>query len=104
MVIQAGEYLMQHTVHLMISGESRVVGGLRNEKSSPLHVISIPYHTCCRATENFEHCRGIETCSHHESNICSSLFLIACYHRTYWTGRTGMGKMSDTASRRVFVQ
>ena len=47
---------------------------------------------------------GIETCSYRESNIlCSSMFLIACYYRTYWTGRTDMGKISDTASRRVFV-
>ena len=46
---------------------------------------------------------GIETCSYRDSNICSSLFLIACYYRTYWTGRTDMGKISDTASRRVFV-
>ena len=47
-IVQAGGYLMQRTVHLRFSGESRLVGGLRNEKSSYLHV-GIPYHTCCRA-------------------------------------------------------
>ena len=57
-IVQAGAYLMQRTVHhLLSSGKSRVVVGLRNEKSSYLHV-SIPYHnTCCRATENIERSR-----------------------------------------------
>ena len=103
-IIQAGAYLMQGTVHLLFSGESRVVGGLRNEKSSHLRV-GIPYHiihvTVQQKTSNIA---GIETCSYRDSNICSSLFLIACYYRTYWTRRTGTGKLSDTASRRVFVQ
>ena len=40
----------------VISGKSRVVDEMRNEKSSYL-LVAIPHPTCFRATKNFEHCR-----------------------------------------------
>ena len=58
------------------SGQSRVVGGLRNEKSSYLRV------AVQQKTSNIT---GIETCSHRESNMYSSLFLDSFFV----TGRTG---------------
>ena len=72
---------------------------MRNLRTYTLVYLTIPV----AVQQNASNIAGIETCSYRESNICSSLLLIACYYRTYWTGRTDMGKMSDTASRRVFV-
>ena len=73
---------MQRTVHLLFSGESRIVGDLRNGKYSCLRALvhlTIPV-AVQQITSNVA---GIETCSYRESNICSSLFLIACYYRAY---------------------
>ena len=72
---------------------------MRNHRTYALVYLTIPV-AVQQKTSNIA---GIETYSYRESNICSSLFLIACYYTTYWTGRTDMGEMSDTASRLVFV-
>ena len=92
---------MQRKVHFLFYGESRVLGGQRNEKSSYLRV-GIPNKPVA-VKQKTSNIAGIESCSYRENNICSSLFLIACYYRAYWTGRTYMGKLSDTASRRSIL-
>ena len=67
--------------------------------------------TCCHicvhkrevAVQQTSNIAGKEIYSNHESNICSSLFLIACYCRMYRKRRACIRKMSDTAARHVFV-
>ena len=70
---------MQRMVHLLVSGESR------NPRNYTLVYLITILVAVQQKTSNIAE---IETCSYRESKLCFSLFLIACYYRTYWAGRT----------------